>query len=141
MSPFSKLLHDLRIRHGVRQADLAEALGYEQSYISALELGIKGPPTEAFIDKLIQVFDIPAVDQESIRTTADASVRKLVIDHDSPSDIYWLLRDLRSEVDRLSPHKVKLIRDLIHLQDATPMIRSEPAHSIKRRRKKEEAKM
>lgn len=40
------------MRHGVRQVELAERIGYEQSYISALEAGAKGPPTPEFIDRL-----------------------------------------------------------------------------------------
>ena len=53
MNPFSHYLHDLRMRHEIRQSELAELLGYEQSYISALEIGAKGPPTPEFIEKLI----------------------------------------------------------------------------------------
>lgn len=41
MSPFSQFLHDLRMRRRLRQADLADLLGYEQSYISALEVGLR----------------------------------------------------------------------------------------------------
>ena len=50
MSPFSHFLHELRLRHQIRQSELAELLGYEQSYISALEIGAKGPPTEEFVE-------------------------------------------------------------------------------------------
>jgi predicted transcriptional regulator len=46
MSPFSHFLHTLRMRLEIRQAELAALVGYEQSYISALEVGLKGPPTE-----------------------------------------------------------------------------------------------
>lgn len=41
MSPFSHFLHELRMRYDIRQVELAETMGYEQSYISALEVGIK----------------------------------------------------------------------------------------------------
>ena len=51
MSPFSHFLHELRLQHQIRQSELAELLGYEQSYISALEVGIKGPPTDEFVRK------------------------------------------------------------------------------------------
>ena len=37
MSPFSRLLAETRRRNGLRQIDLAELLGYEQTYLSALE--------------------------------------------------------------------------------------------------------
>jgi len=53
MSPFSHFLHELRMRLEIRQAELAELVGYEQSYISALEVGLKGPPTQEFITRLI----------------------------------------------------------------------------------------
>ncbi|HEX5806423.1 MAG TPA: helix-turn-helix transcriptional regulator [Macromonas sp.] len=45
MSPFSLSLHDLRLRNGLRQAELAELMGYEQSYISALEVGLMSDDT------------------------------------------------------------------------------------------------
>ena len=58
MSPFSHFLHELRLRLEIRQADLAKLVGYEQSYISALEVGLKGPPTQEFITRLIQAVAI-----------------------------------------------------------------------------------
>lgn len=45
MSPFAHFLHDLRMRYGIRQRDLAERMGYETGYFSALEVGIKGTTT------------------------------------------------------------------------------------------------
>ena len=55
MSPFSRYLVDLRRRLGVRQGELADLLGYDQSYLSALEIGQKGPPTPEFVDRLARV--------------------------------------------------------------------------------------
>ena len=52
MSPFSESLHSIRVRHGLRQVELAKLVGYEQSYISALEVGLKGPPTDEFVERL-----------------------------------------------------------------------------------------
>lgn len=53
MSPFARQLHELRLRHGIRQNELAELIGYDQTYISALEVGLKGPPTPEFVDKVV----------------------------------------------------------------------------------------
>lgn len=58
MSPFADFLHELRMRHGIRQTELAQILGYEQGYLSALELDKKGPPTQEFIQKLINRFKL-----------------------------------------------------------------------------------
>ncbi|UGA40203.1 helix-turn-helix domain-containing protein [Chromobacterium haemolyticum] len=63
MSPFAHMLHELRMRYGIRQGDLAELIGYEQSYVSSLEVGIKGPPQPEFITKLIKALDLPPEDQ------------------------------------------------------------------------------
>ena len=52
MSPFSRLLAETRRRHGLRQIDLAEMLGYEQAYLSALEVGAKGPPGAEIVERL-----------------------------------------------------------------------------------------
>jgi len=103
MSPFSQLLHDLRVRHGLRQAELADRIGYEQSYISALEVGLKGPPTEEFLDRVANAMSLGDEERHQLWVAAQASQRKLVIDPDAPPDIYWMLNDLRSEVDRLTP--------------------------------------
>ncbi|MDE1712018.1 helix-turn-helix transcriptional regulator (plasmid) [Chromobacterium amazonense] len=63
MSPFSKYLHQLRISYGVRQVKLAEWLGYEQSYISALEIGTKEPPTAEFVQRLRELIDLSSCDR------------------------------------------------------------------------------
>ena len=136
MSPFSQLLHDLRVRHGLRQAELAERIGYEQSYISALEVGLKGPPTEEFLDRVANAMSLSDEDRRQLWVTAQASQRKLVINLDAPSDIYWMLNDLRSEVDRLTPAQVRMIREIIAMRSAMSESR-EPEHRLKRRRKEE----
>lgn len=112
MSPFSQFLHDLRMRRRLRQADLADLLGYEQSYISALEVGLKGPPTIGFLDRLTQVLALSTSERDEMQVASHASQRKLVIDPDAPPDIYWLLADLRGAVDRLSPSQVRIIREV-----------------------------
>lgn len=44
MSPFAMTLRELRATKRLCQAEAAELLGYEQTYISALDVGIKEPP-------------------------------------------------------------------------------------------------
>lgn len=136
MSPFSQFLHDLRVRHGLRQADLARRIGYEQSYISALEIGLKGPPTDEFLDRVSVAMSLTETQQENLRAAAQASQRKLVIEPDAPPDIYWLLNDLRDEVQHLTPVQVRMIREVIALRGAMHEPR-EPTHRLRRQRKEE----
>ena len=93
MSPFSHFLHELRLRHQIRQSELAELLGYEQSYISALEVGIKGPPTEEFVQKLITTLALPPSAQLELKEAVAASDRKLSIPADSPQSHYRMLKE------------------------------------------------
>ncbi len=140
MSPFSHYLYELRMRYDIRQCELAELLGYEQSYISALEVGLKGPPTDEFIERLIQSLSIPGPDQQKLRASAQASQRKLVIDTNAPPDIFWLLNDLRDGVNDLSPTQVRMIRDVLSIRSSLSEERKEPIRKLKRR-KKEEVRM
>lgn len=115
MSPFSHLLHDLRLRYGLRQTDLAELIGYEQSYISALEVGLKGPPPIDFVNRFSTGLDLTQEEKTALYQAVDASQRKLVIDADAPNDMFLLLKDLREGVDRLSTEQIQLIRDIVKL--------------------------
>jgi transcriptional regulator with XRE-family HTH domain len=54
MSPFAVLLKRFRQARGLKQKDLALRLGYEPSYLSALERSEKGPPRDDFIRRLIR---------------------------------------------------------------------------------------
>lgn len=140
MSPFSHLLHELRMRYEVRQSDLAERLGYEQSYISALEVGVKGPPTPEFVEKLIAALNLSEDEEYALRNAVDASQRKLVLGPDTPQDVYWMLKDLREQVNVLHPVQLKMIQDALDLKGKFAEQQPEAVRRIKRRRK-EEARM
>jgi transcriptional regulator with XRE-family HTH domain len=141
VSPFSHFLHDLRIRRGIRQTELAVQLGYEQSYISALEVGLKGPPNDEFVERLIKTLTISPVEQQQLRAAVQASQRKLVIEPDAPPDIYWLLEDLRGKLEYLKPGQVRMIKEILDLGETLSEERPEQSRKLKRRARKEEATM
>jgi transcriptional regulator with XRE-family HTH domain len=141
MSPFSQFLYELRKRRDIRQAELANLLGYEQSYISALEVGLKGPPTDEFVERLIQALTISQVEQQELRAAVQASQRKLVIDPDAPPDIYWLLDDLRGKLEYLKPGQVRMIKEILDWRETFSEERPEQSRRLKRRARKEEATM
>jgi transcriptional regulator with XRE-family HTH domain len=137
MSPFSHFLHDLRMRHGVRQVDLAERIGYEQSYISALEAGAKGPPTQEFIDRLRTVLSLSDDEARSLKAAADASQRKLVIDADMPQDVYWLLSRLRATLPALTPTQVRVINEVLNMPTSPADAWQEQPRKLRRRTQRE----
>lgn len=137
MSPFASALHELRMRQGICQAVLADMVGYEQTYISALEVGKKGPPTHEFVEKLIKALDLSGEERERLLEAADASCRKLVIDNDVPQDIYWLLRDLNKHLHGLTKAQVKIIRQILVLNENKDNMPLKAIGRIKRRKKEE----
>jgi transcriptional regulator with XRE-family HTH domain len=137
MSPFAHYLHELRLKHGIRQTELAELLGYEQSYISALEIGTKGPPTPEFLVKLARAFEMDDAERRELQHVAEASQRKLALDTESPQGLYWMLYELRQQVDKLHPAQVQMIRDILKLKGSLMHPEPEPLRRIKRRRREE----
>jgi transcriptional regulator with XRE-family HTH domain len=140
MSPFAQFLIELRSRNGLRQAELAEAIGYDQSYVSALEIGIKGPPTEEFVDRLTQAFSLPEIERTRLHDAVESSQRKLVIDPDAPPEVFLLLNELRRGVNQLLPVQIRMIREALNLPGTVREERLIPIRRLKRR-KKEEAQM
>lgn len=58
VSPFANLLHSLRMKYGIRQVDFAAPIGDDQTYISAVESGLKGPLTDEFVNRLGQALPL-----------------------------------------------------------------------------------
>jgi transcriptional regulator with XRE-family HTH domain len=137
MSPFSHFLHELRLQHQIRQSELAELLGYEQSYISALEVGIKGPPTDEFVKKLITTMALSPSAQLELLEAIAASDRKLALPADSPQSVYWMLKRLRDQLDNLHPLQVKMIQDALAMRSSLVEPSPEPVRRLKRRRREE----
>jgi transcriptional regulator with XRE-family HTH domain len=117
LSPFSRVFRELRMRHGIRQAELAEAMGYEQTYISAIEVGTKGPPTAEFVGRLIQVLSLSSAEQQEIKDAAQASERRFNLNNDLPEGVFWMVKELRDHIETLHPSQVTLIREIIRMRE------------------------
>jgi transcriptional regulator with XRE-family HTH domain len=79
VTPFPRFLKQLRIKRNLRQNQLAYLLGYEQSYVSALERGVKGPPRADFIQRLIKGLSLDDVEQAQLGEAIKASRRHFSI--------------------------------------------------------------
>lgn len=126
MSPFSTFLHYLRVHLNISQKALGELMGYEQGYVSALELGVKGPPTSEFLQKLISALSLSEEDASRIREAAEASRRKVEIPKDAPESIFLMCHELRQQLDHLHPCQVDAIRAVLRLSPNT----KEPEPSV-----------
>jgi transcriptional regulator with XRE-family HTH domain len=110
----------------MRQADFAAKLGYEQSYISAIELG-KGPPGGDFIDRLIERLQLSDMWEARLRAALDESQRKIVLPVGASEDVYKLFNALRRQVDTLRPVQLELIQIALRLPDTLTAVQLPPA--------------
>ena len=137
-SPFSLFLKNLRLRNGQRQSEMAEVLGYEQAYISAIELGTK-PPSKEFLNRLTATY-LNDRDQAEMMKEIQESKRRYVLPVEVPTDTYRLCSELWRKIDKLHPAQINAIREVLRLDELMADARHVGTERI-RRRTKEESKM
>ena len=118
MSPFASYLRELRCRRGLKQKAAAELLGYEQSYISALERSAKGPPKQDFVTRLIRVLKLSADERVELEEALRKSKRQVSLPCSALAEEYELLRELEPQLGRLHPVQIKMIRQVLSLPQA-----------------------
>lgn len=133
MSPFAFALRNLRLKLDIRQAELARMAGYEQSYLSGIELGSKGPPTHEFVERLIKVLDLPATEANHLRKAREASERKFEIPTDAPEETYLLCNTLHTRLGQLHPLQRQAILNILQLPDDLKPASPLPEGSRRRR--------
>lgn len=117
MSPFSRWLAEFRKYRGLLQGELAAVVGYEQSYVSALEVGLKGPPTQEFVERLIDGLALSADEQVAVRDALRASQRKFILSLRADEEHFRLANRFWDKLPNLSPAKIRIIEELLSLDD------------------------
>lgn len=115
-SPLSNFLRDLRLRSGQTQLDLARLLGYEQAYISALELGLKSP-SEVYLSKLAAVLEITGTDREELDRAISRSARRFTLPAHAPAETFEFCNELWGKLERLHPAHIEAMHTLLNLDD------------------------
>jgi len=123
MSPFALYLRELRLNRGYKQKELAHLLGYEPSYISALERSKKGPPKRDFVDRLIRGLQLSNDEQIALAQDLKQSRRQILIPLDASEREYALLHHLESQLGQLNSTQIQLIELALQIT----VIRDHPA--------------
>lgn len=117
MSPFSICIAEFRRIRCIRQKELAQRMGYEQSYISALEIGSKGPPTKEFIKKLADVLCLNEEEAARFMNAAAISERKILIPADADARVFELFHEMRERIHHLLPCQMKLMLEVLRMPE------------------------
>lgn len=103
MTPFGEKLRALRAERGLRQKDMAQAIGVSAAYLSALEHGRRGAPTWTLIQKIIGYFNVIWDDAEELARLAESSHPRVRLDTSGLSPAATELANLLAEnIEKLS---------------------------------------
>lgn len=115
MSPFAIYLKALRLARGLKQKELALRLGYEPSYLSAVERGDKGAPKEDFVNRLIRGLNLAREEQETLYRALRTSRRTISIPSNASEQEYALFHRLEPQLGQLHPLQIELIELALRL--------------------------
>lgn len=110
MSPFAHFLKSIRGNRGYRQKELALHLGYEPSYLSALERGEKGPPRQDFIFRLIRGLSLNEQEQGELEDAVKSSRRQFSIPRSASDTEFQMVHQLVPKLGNLNPLQIQLIQ-------------------------------
>ena len=110
MTPFGEKLRALRAERGVRQKEMAQAIGVSAAYLSALEQGRRGAPTWTLIQKIIGYFNVIWDDAEELARLAEASHPRVKLDTSGLSPAATELANLLAEnIEKLDEAELRRI--------------------------------
>ncbi|PKD40492.1 hypothetical protein CWO84_10165 [Methylomonas sp. Kb3] len=117
MSPFSDFLRSFRLSNEIPQAELADLMGCNQTFISALENGVRSRPSKDFVDKFVSVFDLTEAETLHLYEVYEASNNTIMLDPALSQDAFRMFHELREKMADLAPIQVKLMRDIVTMKD------------------------
>lgn len=117
MSPFSEALKFLRFQLGLRQQELADLVGCERTYLSALENDQRPAPSTEFLERLIKALDLSEEEAENLRAARSRSKRTYTVPTDSPRATYEFVHDLFTRLDKLTAWHLHALSVVLQIGD------------------------
>ena len=115
MTPLTLELNPLIHLKRIRQKDLANMLGVDPTYLSAVINGRKNPPGEAFFDKLRDKLDLSEEESKRLEQAISYSQKRyLMPDHAEPYQ-YELAWHFMNMLETLKPGQASAIREILKL--------------------------
>jgi transcriptional regulator with XRE-family HTH domain len=80
MTPFGAKVRSLRAQHNVTMKDMAEALQISSAYLSALEHGRRGRPSQGLVRQICEYFELIWDEADALLRLAEQSDPRVVVD-------------------------------------------------------------
>jgi transcriptional regulator with XRE-family HTH domain len=118
VSPFADALRNLRFKLGLRQQALADLVGCDRSYLSALENDLKHAPSAAFVQTLGAALKLSDADVAGLQRARERSQRAYVVPADTPMQAYDFVYELFACLEGLNSLQVQAMRAVLELGGA-----------------------
>jgi transcriptional regulator with XRE-family HTH domain len=117
MTPLGLALESFRRSRGLQQNSLALSAGIRPCYLSAIEKGKKGPPSNSVLQKLIETMDLSEDEARELETAAYQSRQRLTVPDQASIHEYRLLHKIWEKLGSLSENQVKGMELFLEMQD------------------------
>lgn len=125
MTPFGTYLEILRRSRRIQQKQLADLMGINPCYVSALERGRKGPPSTEILERLVKNMGLSRDEEEMLWHSVDLSEMTFRLPEGMSQEEFEMVHDLRRHLGRLNEDQVLIIRKVLglgaHFQEGTAM--------------------
>ncbi len=135
VNPFSELIRELRLRRGLRQADLALMLGCTRKTITAIENGVGIGERLGLVERLGGALALGEEERLALAEAARRSQRTYTIPEEAPSQAYDLVRELFDHLDRLTQREITVIRDVLTIRSDERLTHRGPVPRLVRKDK------
>lgn len=119
MSPFADALRTLRFKLGLRQQELADMVGFDRSYLSALENDLKYAPSAGFVQCLSSALKLQEADIVTLQNARERSQRAYVVPADTPLQTYEFIFELFASLEGLNTLQIQAMRAVLELGQPT----------------------
>ncbi len=113
MTPFGQYCRQLRQNRNISLKELAEALAVSPAYLSSLERGKRGNPSEIIIEKICEYLSLSFEEVKLLRTYASMSVTRVKISECADPDLYCLIYLLANKPKSFTTLERNIIRLMI----------------------------
>lgn len=120
MSPFAAALRAIRFERGLNQQDVANLVGCDRSYLSALENDQRAAPTEPFLEGLISGLNLGDEEADALRRARQCSRRSYTLPDDAAKAVYIFTHELFLRLDRLTGRDLAALTAVLKLTDPHP---------------------
>ena len=121
MTPFGRKIRELRAQRGITMKQMAADLHLSSAYLSALEHGQRGRPSPGLVMQILGYLGVIWDEAEEIKTLAELSHPKIVIDTSGLSPTATELANrLARDIRHLPEERLQRLLELVRENDPQP---------------------